>query len=82
MRYFQVVRSGLVENVNDGIRAAEVRAVFPDGTVEVMPTAVAVRKAQAMGLDLVLIAPGAIPPVAKAIDYGQWLHEKKKHGGL
>ena len=58
-----------------------VRAVFPDGTAEVMPTAVAVRKAQAMGLDLVLVAPNAIPPVAKAMDYGQWLQEnERKHG--
>jgi translation initiation factor IF-3 len=67
-----------MENVNDGIRAAIVRAVFPDGSVEVMPTAVAVRRAQAMGLDLVLIAPTAIPPVAKAIDHGQSLQENKK----
>jgi translation initiation factor IF-3 len=65
-----------MENVNDGIRCAEVRAVFPDGTVEVMPTAVAVRRAQAMGLDLVLVAPTAIPPVARAVDYGQWLHDR------
>ena len=50
----------------------------PDGSVEVMPTAVAVRRAQAMGLDLVLVAPTAIPPVAKAIDHGQWLQENKK----
>jgi translation initiation factor IF-3 len=64
-----------MENVNDGIRFANVRAIFPDGSAEVMPTAVAVRRAQAMGLDLVLIAPTAMPPVAKAIDYRQWLHE-------
>ena len=68
-----------MENVNDGIRCAEVRAVFPDGTVEVMPTALAVRRARAMGLDLVLVAPTAIPPVAKAIEYGQWLHENGKN---
>jgi translation initiation factor IF-3 len=67
-----------MDNVNDGIIAPNVLAVFPDGTVEVMPTGVAVRKAKAMGLDLVLIAPSAIPPVAKAIDYGQWLRENKR----
>ena len=55
----------MMENANEVIRSAEVRAVFPDGSVEVMPTAVAVRKAKAMGLDLILIAPSAIPPVAK-----------------
>lgn len=68
-----------MENVNDGIRSAEVRAVFPDGTVEVLPTVVAVRRARAMGLDLVLVAPTAIPPVAKAVDYGQWLSENDKN---
>lgn len=43
-----------------------------------MPTAAAVRKAQDMGLDLILIAPTAEPPVAKAMDYGQWQYEQKK----
>ena len=33
-----------------------------------MPTAAALRKAQELGLDLVLIAPTAVPPVAKAVD--------------
>src|SRR6476469_6124767 len=66
------------ENVNEAIRAREVRAVFPDGSVEVMPTLAAVRKAQDMGLDLVLIAPTAVPPVAKAIDYGHYQYEQKK----
>jgi translation initiation factor IF-3 len=55
-----------------------VRAVFPDGSVEIMPTHAAVRKAQDMGLDLILIAPTAEPPVAKAMDYGQWQYEQKK----
>lgn len=54
------------------------RAVFPDGSVEVMPTPAAVRKAQDLGLDLIVIAPTAEPPVAKAMDYGQWQYEQKK----
>ena len=66
------------ENVNETIRAREVRAVFPDGETEIMPTAAALRKAQDMGLDLVLIAPTAGPPVAKAIDYGHYQYEQKK----
>jgi translation initiation factor IF-3 len=66
------------ENVNETIRAREVRAVFPDGTVEIMPTPAAVRKAQDMGLDLIVVAPTAEPPVAKAMDYGQWQYEQKK----
>ncbi len=52
--------------------------MFPDGTVEVMPTSAAVRKAQELGLDLIVIAPTAEPPVAKAMDYGQWQYENKK----
>ena len=66
------------ENVNETIRAREVRAVFPDGETEIMTTAAALRKAQDMGLDLVLIAPTAVPPVAKAIDYGHYQYEQKK----
>src|SRR5579885_199403 len=71
-------RPRIRENVNEAIRAREVRAVFPDGTVEIMPTSAAVRKAQDMGLDLILIAPNVEPPVAKAMDYGQWQYENKK----
>ena len=71
-------RPRIRENVNEAIRAREVRAVFPDGSVEIMQTYAAVRKAQEMGLDLILIAPTAEPPVAKAMDYGQWQYENKK----
>jgi translation initiation factor IF-3 len=77
-RSFPPRRPKIRENVNEAIRAREVRAVFPDGSVEIMPTQQAVRKAQEMGLDLILIAPTAEPPVAKAIDYGQWQYENKK----
>lgn len=66
------------ENVNEAIRAREVRAVFPDGVVEIMPTQQAIRRAREMGLDLILVAPTAEPPVAKAMDYGQWQYEQKK----
>ena len=65
------------ENVNEAIRAREVRAVFPD-SVEVMPTPAAIHKARQMGLDLILIAPTAEPPVAKAMDYGQRQDENQK----
>ena len=77
-RPFPPRRPRIRENVNEAIRAREVRAVFPDGSVEVMPTMAAVRRAQELGLDLILIAPTAEPPVAKAMDYGQWQYEQKK----
>ena len=66
------------ENVNESIRAREVRAVFPDGTAEIMQTSAAIRKAEEMGLDLVIVAPTAVPPVAKAVDYGHFQYEQKK----
>ena len=77
-RNFPPRRPRIRENVNEAIRAREVRAVFPDGSVEVMPTPAAIRRAQELGLDLILIAPTAEPPVAKAMDYGQWQYENKK----
>jgi translation initiation factor IF-3 len=77
-RNFPPRKSNRRENVNESIRAREVRAVFPDGTAEVMPTAAALRKAQELGLDLVVVSPTAVPPVAKAIDYGHYQYEMKK----
>src|SRR5579872_2295842 len=77
-RNFPPRRPSRRENVNESIRVREVRAVFPDGTAEVMPTSQALRRAQELGLDLVLVSPTAVPPVAKAIDYGHYQYELKK----
>ena len=77
-RNFPHRRQNRRDNLNEGIRAREVRAVFPDGTTEVMPTSAALRKAQELGLDLVLVAPTAVPPVAKAVDFGHYQYEQKK----
>jgi translation initiation factor IF-3 len=77
-RNFPPRRQNRRENVNESIRVREVRAVFPDGTTEVMPTSAALRRAQELGLDLVLIAPTAVPPVAKAVDFGHYQYEQKK----
>lgn len=43
-----------------------------------MRTQDAIRRAKDLGLDLILVAPTATPPVAKAMDYGQYQYEKKK----
>jgi translation initiation factor IF-3 len=43
-----------------------------------MPTPDAIKRAQELGLDLILVSPTAEPPVAKAMDYGQWQYENKK----
>lgn len=52
--------------------------VFPDGTVEVLATPMAIRRAKEMELDLVLVSPTADPPVAKIIDYGEFTYQQKK----
>ncbi len=55
------------------------RVVLDDGgTLGVMDTRDAIQEARKRGLDLVEIAPGAQPPVAKIIDYGKFLYEQKK----
>jgi translation initiation factor IF-3 len=38
----------------------------------------AIQKAQAAGLDLVLIAPHADPPVAKIVDFKKFLYQESK----
>jgi translation initiation factor IF-3 len=43
-----------------------------------MATHDAIRRAQELGLDLIVVSPTAEPPVAKAMDYGQWQYEQKK----
>src|SRR5579872_6983109 len=77
-RNFPPRRQNRRENVNEFIRAREVRAVFPDGTTEVMPTSAALRKAQELGLDLVLVNQTAVPPVAKVVDFGHYTYDMKK----
>ena len=52
--------------MNDDNRAHEVRCVIEGGeALGFVPTIVAMDKANELGLDLVLIAPTAKPPVAK-----------------
>jgi translation initiation factor IF-3 len=77
-RNFPPRRQNRRENVNEFIRAREVRAVFPDGTTEVMPTSAALRRAQELGLDLVLVNQTAVPPVAKVVDFGHYTYDQKK----
>jgi len=67
------------DNLNEGIRAQQVRAVFPDGTTQVLPTNQAIQQAKALGLDLILVSPNATPPVAKIMDFGKWTYDEKKH---
>ncbi len=44
----------------------------------IMPTAEALRLAQDRGLDLVEVAPMAVPPVTRLLDYGQFKYEQAR----
>lgn len=55
------------------------RLIGADGSqVGVVPRSDALDEARRAGLDLVLIAPDAEPPVVKVMDYGKHLFELKK----
>lgn len=61
------------------IRIREVRVVDDEGQqLGVMPTLRALALAQEKGLDLVEVAPTAVPPVCRILDYGQYKYEIQK----
>lgn len=65
--------------VNQGIRAREVRVIGSGGEqLGIMPTAEAIRMAEEKGLDLVEVAPTAVPPVCRIMDYGKFKYEQSK----
>lgn len=65
--------------VNEMIRIREVRVIDDEGQqLGVMPTSRAYALAQEKGLDLVEVAPTAVPPVCRILDYGQYKYELQK----
>ena len=70
--------------VNQGIIAREVRLVGEKGEqLGVMPLIQARETARKHNLDLVEVAPTAVPPVCRLLDYGKYKYEQaKKERGL
>ena len=65
--------------MNEMITVKEVRCTSDEGTnYGIISTADAIKLADEMGLDLVLIAPDAKPPVAKIMDYGKFRYQQEK----
>ncbi len=65
--------------INAEIRDAEVRLIDENGNQQGIVTIdVALRMAEAADLDLVKIAPTAVPPVCKIMDYGKYRFEQTK----
>ena len=65
--------------MNNDITVSEVRCIGDNGTqYGIISTYNAMKIADDMGLDLVLIAPDANPPVAKVMDYGKFKYQQEK----
>ncbi len=65
--------------INRRIRVPEVRVVMEDGEqLGVLTTQEALRRAEAVGLDLVEVSPMAKPPVCKIMDYGKFKYQQKR----
>ncbi len=65
--------------INGKIRDRQVRVIGSTGEqLGIMTSAQALQKAVEMNLDLVKIAPQAVPPVCKIIDYGKFRFEQAK----
>jgi len=65
--------------VNQQIRARQIRVIDEEGTqLGIMSPRDALRDAEERGLDLVEVAPKAVPPVCRIMDYGKYRYEQKR----
>ncbi len=64
--------------INDRIRVPKVRVVGDDVEPQVLPTDRALKLAQEMNADLVMISEKADPPVVRIMDYKKFLYDQKK----
>lgn len=80
--FYLVRRSAAIrdrQRVNNRIRAREVLLIDEEGTrVGVVPVREALALAEERGLDLVEVAPNAVPPVCRILDYGKYRYEQTK----
>jgi translation initiation factor IF-3 len=65
--------------INEMIQAAEVRLIGAEGEqIGVVTRDDALDRAANLGLDLVIVADNADPPVCKIMDYGKFRYEEQK----
>ncbi len=65
--------------INHQIQASELRVLDEEGeSIGVMSLRDALVKAEGLGLDLIEISPGAVPPVAKIMDFGKFQYAENK----
>ena len=66
-------------NINEFIRASEVRVIDDEGAqLGVMDLKSALQAAEAQGLDLVEVSPTAKPPVCRIMDFGKYKYQQSK----
>ena len=71
--------SSLEHQINEEIRDKEVRLIDADGEqLGIVSSQEALRIAADKGFDLVKIAPKAVPPVCRVMDYGKFRFEQAK----
>src|SRR6478736_172563 len=65
--------------VNERIRIREVRLIDEEGNqIGIIATRDALDMARQRGLDLVEVAPNAVPPVCRIMDYGKFRYEQSR----
>lgn len=65
--------------VNERIRIREVRLIDEEGRqIGIVPTREALEMARQRGLDLVEVAPNAVPPVCRIMDYGKFRYDQSR----
>lgn len=78
-RRWQVISKDHQHQVNEAIRAREVRLIGVDGAqLGIKSLREALHLAQEANLDLVNVAPQAKPPVCRIMDYGKFRYEQSK----
>lgn len=75
----QAISRPVQTRVNERIRIREVRLIDDQGNqVGIIPTREALEMARERGLDLVEVAPNAVPPVCRLMDYGKFRYEQSR----
>ena len=75
----QIISRPVQTRVNERIRIREVRLIDEQGEqVGIIPTFEALQMARDRGLDLVEVAPNAMPPVCRLMDYGKFRYEQSR----
>ncbi|MFI5336129.1 MAG: translation initiation factor IF-3 [Opitutales bacterium] len=64
---------------NHRIKSPQIRVISPEGRqLGIMDTAKAIALSMQVNLDLVEVAPNAVPPVCRIMDFGKYVYEEQK----